>query len=138
MCIRDSLEVLLSFPLHLSIECGTSHFTRKMADRRYKMAAIHHRLFWSSDVNASMPISTLSDRSADLSYIAVRPSRFGVSTVPFRRYRRYMEVQRFGGTERYNSEVQSGDEIGRYHAEVRDRSSAAGLLARGTDRYAVI
>jgi len=49
-----------------------------------------------------------------------------------------MEVQRFGGTERYNSEVQSGDEIGRYHAEVRDRSSAAGLLARGTDRYAVI
>ena len=75
-------EVPLDFLLHHSFEYGTLHFTRKMADSAVKMAAIHHRLLGFSDVNASMPISILSDRSDDLSYIAIHPPICGVSAVP--------------------------------------------------------
>ena len=58
-------------------------FTLKMADSAIKMAAVHHQLFRLSDVNASMPISKLRNRSDFRSFILVCPPVFGVSAVPW-------------------------------------------------------
>jgi len=77
-------EVPLDSLLHLSIEYGTSHFTRKMADRGYQNGRYSSPAILARDVNASMPISILLDRSDSLKFIVAGAPDFGVLDSPFR------------------------------------------------------
>ena len=76
-------EVPLDSLLHLSIEYGTSHFTRKMADRGYQNGRYSSPAILARDVNASMPISILLDRSDSLKFIVAGARVRGFDS-PFR------------------------------------------------------
>jgi len=120
-------------------------FTLKMADSAIKMAAVHHQLFRLSDVNASMPISKLRNRSDFRSFILVCPPVFGVSAVPWLTdsdgqltdsWRTdgltYIDVQ-----VTYRWGAPSDGQIGVYNGDVQKSASVVALLDWRTDRYAI-